>query len=321
METSQRQPWIVVGTDGSAPAREALRWAARLAPLLGAEVAAVHGVGLVERLGGTVVSGHAHLEEIRALAERDWCGTPFPGCDDLRVVVRETSAVGALLSEVDELGAELVVVGTRGTGLASAQAIGSTTLRLLCQATLPVVVVPEAATSSSLRLRRLLVGVDGSPAAHAAVAWAARLASRTSASCDVIVVAEEGAVVAPGPVTTDRADGEEALPQRVRRLAEGWCEPLRQARVPYRLDVQRGDPAATLIEQADRCGVDLVVVGSSGAGSTGDPLLGSVSRHVAHDAGRAVAVVPDPARRADVPGRSGPAAPGRRTDTGGPVRR
>ena len=48
---------IVVGVDGSPQARNALRWAARLAPLLGAHIAVVHGTGLLDNhgdLGGAV---------------------------------------------------------------------------------------------------------------------------------------------------------------------------------------------------------------------------------------------------------------------------
>ena len=41
---------IVVGVDGSAAARQAVLWAAGLGPVLGAEVVAVHAVGLLEDL-------------------------------------------------------------------------------------------------------------------------------------------------------------------------------------------------------------------------------------------------------------------------------
>ena len=40
----------VVGVEGSAAAAQAVAWAARLTALLGAEVVAVHGVGLLEDL-------------------------------------------------------------------------------------------------------------------------------------------------------------------------------------------------------------------------------------------------------------------------------
>jgi nucleotide-binding universal stress UspA family protein len=57
------QSWIVVGVDDSPAARRAAGWAAEVAPLLGARVSAVHGLGLL---------GHAHRDEIRAVAEQEW---------------------------------------------------------------------------------------------------------------------------------------------------------------------------------------------------------------------------------------------------------
>jgi len=49
--------------------------------------------------------------------------------------------------------------------------------------------------------------------------------------------------------------------------------------------------AEALVARADDLGADLVVLGASGRGAEGDPLVGSVSRHVAHRSPRAVVVV------------------------------
>jgi nucleotide-binding universal stress UspA family protein len=239
------QSWIVVGVDHSPAARRAAGWAAELAPLLGARVSAVHGLGLLESLGGALVPGHAHRAEIEAVAEREWCAPLADAGVAFRVNVREQPAIDALVGEIGDLGAELAVVGTRGAGLPDDQAMGSTALHLLQEATVPVLVVPAAGGEPAPALKRLVVGNDDRPESEAAMRWALALADRCGAECDVV-----------------------SLP-------------------PDPLD----ELAEALVARADELGADLVVLGASGRGAEGDPLVGSVSRHVAHRSARAVVVV------------------------------
>jgi nucleotide-binding universal stress UspA family protein len=110
------------------------------------------------------------------------------------------------------------------------------------------------------------------------------------------------------------AAGEEDAPDRLRTIAEQACDPLRDLGVTCEVTVRRGTAAEALLGVARDRHADLVVVGSSGEGSAGNPLLGSVSRQVAHDAGRPVAVVPHPGRRHPDAHHSAPtASTGRRS--------
>ncbi len=205
----------------------------------------MHALGLLEPVGGTLVPGHAHRDEIREVAEQEWCAPLAEAGVAFRVSVREQPAVDALVDEIGELGAELAVVGTRGAGLPDDQAMGSTALHLLQEATVPVLVVPADGAEPPPALKHLVVGNDGLPPAEAAVRWALDVAGRCGAECDVVTV----------PAGS--------------------------------LDEQAG----TLVARADELGADLVVLGASGRGEEGDPLVGSVSRHVAHRSARAVVVV------------------------------
>ena len=245
MTAPDARPWIVVGVDHSPAARRAAGWAAELASLLGAQVSAVHALGLLVPLGGELVSAHAHRDEIREVAEQEWCAPLADAGVAYRLRVREQPAIDALVDEIAELDAGLAVVGTRGPGLPAEQAMGSTALHLLQEATVPVLVVPADGAERPPALQRLVVGNDGQPAAEAAVRWALDVAGRSGAECDVVRVP-------PGP---------------------------------------RDEEAEALVEQADELGADLVVLGASGRGAEGDPLVGSVSRHVAHRSARAVVVV------------------------------
>jgi nucleotide-binding universal stress UspA family protein len=269
---------VVVGVDGSDHARHALRWASRIALLLDDEVATVHGTGLLGRRDGHLVPARPDLDDLRHALEDEWCGVLDRTQLPRRVEVLERPAVDAVLAAVDERPTDLLVVGTRGLGIPRAQAPGSTALQVLRRATVPVLVVPDGLDDRSVELRRLVIGVDGSPAAEAALRWAAGIASLTGARCEVVAVADDD-------------------PDRLRAVADAACGPLRDHGVPHEVTVRRGEPTETLLAVARERHADLVVVGSSGQGSHGNPLLGSVSRRVAHDAGRPVVVVPDPRRR------------------------
>ncbi|HEY8524704.1 MAG TPA: universal stress protein [Acidimicrobiales bacterium] len=301
MDEKDARTWIVVGIDGSPQARNALRWSVWLAPLLDAQIAVVHGTGLLDHLddeGGELAPAHEHLAAIRATVERDWCGVGIPG-RPVHVDVRERPAVDAVLAAAEERDASLVVLGTRGAGIAPAQALGSTALqvlRRLAGRSRPALVVPDPADCPSVEVRRLVVGVDGSTASLSALAWAADLAALTGASCEVVATIEDAPWVPLGPSAAVTAEGETDAPRRLRRLARDWCQPLRAAELQHRVTIVRGAPAPTLVRVARMLAADLLVVGSSGAGASGNPLLGSVSRRVAHDAGRPVAVVPAGAR-------------------------
>ncbi len=61
----------------------------------------------------------------------------------------------------------------------------------------------------------------------------------------------------------------------------------------------QGDPARTIIQEADRLDVDLIVIGKRHHGMLERFLLGSVSEAVVHQTHRPVLVIPLAGRRAD----------------------
>lgn len=142
-------------------------------------------------------------------------------------------------------------------------------------------------------MKRLLVGVDGSDASAAALAWAGRLARLSGAE---VVVA-----------TAFRPDEAEVSPehyaelkrQAERRLATEWSEPLRGSDVRHRPMLLTGSPDA-LLEAAEREDVDLVVVGPRGRGGFRALHIGSVAHHLAHHTPRPLAIVPAPGAQADI---------------------
>jgi len=146
--------------------------------------------------------------------------------------------------------------------------------------------------------RNILVAIDGSPAATAALDEAIELARSEGARLVLISVATpprwrySGPPYVPYPTEQDL---ERAAWEVLER-----AEALVPADVAVSSMVGAGPPAAAIVARAENGGHDLVVMGSRGLGPVGSLLLGSVSRAVV---ARSPVPVLIAGRRRDEPGR------------------
>jgi nucleotide-binding universal stress UspA family protein len=133
--------------------------------------------------------------------------------------------------------------------------------------------------------KRIVVGVDGSPASIQALAWAVRQARLTGAVVDAVCAWQFP--VSYGWAVTDDTDYS-AL------AAEALEKSIAEARqldetVEIRGHVVEQNAAQALLDAAQ--GAELLVVGSRGHGGFAGALLGSVSNHCVHHAGCPVLVI------------------------------
>jgi nucleotide-binding universal stress UspA family protein len=87
---------------------------------------------------------------------------------------------------------------------------------------------------------------------------------------------------------------EEVMEQHLeagRKVLAGARELLERAGVPFEADVAIGRPADAIVEHAQRCGADAIVMGASSHGKVRSLVLGSVVSNVAHSAPVPVTVV------------------------------
>lgn len=131
---------IVVGVDGSAPSRAALRWAARQAELTGAMVVAVTAWEYPVFSVGQVLLPPEDPESIatRMLAETVTATLPHASVEIRQQTVGNHPAQ-ALVDAAQ--GAQLLVVGSRGHGTFTAALLGSVAMSCIQHAPCPVVVV------------------------------------------------------------------------------------------------------------------------------------------------------------------------------------
>lgn len=149
---TQERKRVLVGVDGSAPARAALDFAVREAGLRGATLVAVMAVELPDHAwtdpyavrtepGDTVLKlAGQRLREL--LSEVDGTGVP------VEPVVTTTAAPVALIDRSRD--ADLLVVGSRGHGGFRGLVLGSVSMQCVLHAHCPVTVVrpePEPATT------------------------------------------------------------------------------------------------------------------------------------------------------------------------------
>ena len=244
---------ILVGVDGSAVSLAALAHARRLLAPGGRLVAlTVCEDRLAVHAGFSAPHVAAELEEA-ALNARDrarWVLADEPGTETR---IAHGRPAERLLEEANELGADLIAVGSREHRRGPALLVGTVVSEVLHRSPTSVLV---ARGPGDAELERLVVGVDGSPESLEALAVAGALAGATGAR--VRVLTARGAAVDPDRI----ADAD---------------------------DLARSDaaPVDALVEAAEDA--DLVLVGSHG--KHGFASLGSVGERVAHRAACSVLVV------------------------------
>ncbi|OLT12842.1 hypothetical protein BJF78_23540 [Pseudonocardia sp. CNS-139] len=145
----------------------------------------------------------------------------------------------------------------------------------------------------------VVVGVDGTPAGVAALAWAADQARTHGSRLLAIAVSEPpplmtgGAEMAGGVVVPPLVDDEE-----LGAAAEAWLTdaitalPVTTGRTVER-QVARGDAATVLLAAA--ADADMLVLGNHGRGAIAGALSGSVAQHCVHHATCPLVLVPAPA--------------------------
>jgi nucleotide-binding universal stress UspA family protein len=138
---------IVVGVDGSASSKAALRWALRQAHLTGAVVEAVTAWQFpvvygypAPMMDGVDFKGLATQVVKDAIAEAG----SGDGADPIYYKVVEGNAAAALLTE--SAGADLLVVGSRGHGGFVEALLGSTGQHCVHHARCPVVMIRDSVT-------------------------------------------------------------------------------------------------------------------------------------------------------------------------------
>ena len=154
-------------------------------------------------------------------------------------------------------------------------------------------------------MTRILVAVDGSSYALEAARHAVALVrSGLRATVVLAQVQEEASFL---ELATQDADAiAQAALEAGSHLAAPAVLELQLSAVPYETEVALGEPAATLIDMAERLQCDQIVIGARGMGALRGALMGSVSQYVLKHSPMPVTIVKQRVNEAqDVLGEEG----------------
>jgi nucleotide-binding universal stress UspA family protein len=286
---------IVAATDLSPAADRAVAKAAMLAAQRGAELCLLHvfNDGLLATIKAIYDAERWSTHE-PILAARDRLSRLARELGErhgivVRAETRTGGAANAIADFVREQHAQLLVVGEHGEDWITDTVIGGTALTVLEQASVPVLLTrrPAGADFSSV-----LTATDFSENANRAARWSTtQLPTARHYLLHTYTVAFEDRMRMGGATNADieRYRGEELA-----RATACMDEQLAQLGSPIRIEplLVHGAPAAVLLDQADRVGADLIVIGKHGGTVLEERLLGSVTQNVLYHARCDVLLVP-----------------------------
>jgi nucleotide-binding universal stress UspA family protein len=284
-ETTSAIRTVVAATDFSETAAAALDWAVEVARPHGARVVLVHVLALPAP-PTDLISPRPDLERHLEDAART-------KLDEAAVALRERGVeVGprlvpgqparAVVETAEELGAGLIVVGTRGLGGLRHLVLGSTSQRVVQHARCPVLTVHPEDLGRHRPLRTVLLPTDFSEDARLAAEAARRLVGFPQPGARVVLLHAYNMPIeytAYGPIPTSLhylQDVGAAAEARLEEVAAG----LREQGIEVETMSREGYPAEVIVEEAERLGADLIAMGTHGRSGLGHLLLGSTAERV-----------------------------------------
>ena len=297
---------ILLATDGSREAELAARAAADLAQKTHSELHVVHTFGIApigppvypEATNLQSVEFEAEIEEGQRISEqraREVLAAEVEkvrsaGCTVTEEHLIEGRIAPGIIGLAEEIGAGLIVVGSRGRGGIRRALMGSVSDSVVRHAHCPVMVVRDDEHQRDDLPGRILLAVDGSEEASAAARTAVELAERTDSELHLVHVGEVRPVVHPerrGYLARYEELQEEAL-----RLLEEQVEEVESAGGTIsRAHLRMGRPDEEIIVLGEEIGAGLIVTGSRGLGGMRRALMGSASDSIVRHAHCPVLVV------------------------------
>ncbi|MGH0033544.1 MAG: universal stress protein [Myxococcota bacterium] len=265
------------------------------------------GVGLAQRFGARLVLAHAYgapaatlssygrafppdvLDEVRDEArdrlDQEAEALRARGIDVVTRLSKQT-AQETLARTAEEVGASLIVMGTRGHGAVKQALLGSVAQHTMRAASCPVMTVSERlGVEQASRFQRILVPTDFSTAQDASLAIARDLAGRGDEAAEIVIA---HSIFVPPEIEAEVEQSGDSMRQALNAPSlariDALVETLAAEGHRARGEILTGRPAEAIVAEARASAVDLIVMGTHGRSGLSHFILGSVAERVVRSA-------------------------------------
>jgi nucleotide-binding universal stress UspA family protein len=282
---------ILVPLDDSPEARVALPYAAALSTP-GTEIVLL-----------TVVPSATDADAARAGLETAAQRLRVTG-QTVRTEVATGDPARCIVEMAGDLSAEMIVMASHGRGAFGRLIYGSVADQVGRESPVPVMVVrANQLQAGPVGITRLVVPLDGSPRAEAALPVATTISRRLGTPMLLIRVVDPADLVAPAVGVGEAIpfeiydEAEKELQQEARRYLDTTAQKLREQGLPVAISMPMGSPASS-IEEATHLG-DVLVLSADERSGVMRWLLGSVAEKLTREDESPVILVPAPDHPAD----------------------
>jgi nucleotide-binding universal stress UspA family protein len=295
---------IIWATDGSKESEEALRYAKFFAQRFNSEIIGIHIIPMNQRL---LYDYYRDPESNRyrwvEKAEEDYMiklvsiaheltaeGINFRG----RVLRGEPTKSIVEFARSEK--ANLIVMGKRGIGLKDRLLIGSTTLRVLRESSVPVLAVKKRDKEGAVDIRSILVPLDIDEKLDSALNYAIDLTEKINASISVVYVLRLDIYDYGVPSNIIESLERLSSNELEKRIEEIELKRGTQKKEVTELKInaemiQRINPSVAIADYASDKNIDLIVTNTHGRKGIRRLILGSVAEKIIQESTCAVLVL------------------------------
>jgi nucleotide-binding universal stress UspA family protein len=216
---------------------------------------------------------HSIVERVRKAVNVPVTGTLLEG-----------PVADALEVQVEQSGADLVVITTHGRGPMSRFWLGSVADQLMRRLHVPMLLVRPGTSAAPATIRRILLTLDGSPFSERAIEPTIALGRLFGAEYALMMVVEPPMPIADPSgvmVLPVAADADRQIREAAARYLTSHAERLRKEGLTVSTHpVDAAGAAATILAETEGLKADLVAIASHGAGGFERLVVGSVADKV-----------------------------------------
>lgn len=257
------------------------------------------------RVATAMKRAETHADRVTAEAE----GFAATAAETLRTAYPEWSiesrvATGnpalELVDMAEEWGADLIVVGSQGRSAISRILLGSVSKSVASDAKRSVRVARPTVRRKPQAPPRIIIGVDGSPAAEAAILEVGRRVWPEGTHVHLVAAYDQPSPAGIAAILPRAAEMIEAQQQdqagRADAMIQWATNQLRSIGLVVSISIQKGDAKRILLKEAREWNADAIFVGTREFKNALERFrLGSVSAAVVNNAPCSVEIVRDPA--------------------------